>query len=817
MLLKSFLKSTIMGVRRDPSTTIIQVGGLVLALTAFLLIAIWVEQQLSFDRFNTRADRIYRVEISGEKYDGWVGQHSMFAIYMKEKIPEIENFVRFRKWGKGQAFQLAYEPNGDKPSRRIIKGDYFFADSSFFNVFSFNLLIGDPNTVLKNPNSIVLSDKTAQKLFGNENPVGKTVLSANESVITGVYQHVNNFHIGNDWIVSLASLTPLYRKALDADLDNWKMPDHPTYLLLSKGADPIYVKSKITEWMERLGKEQWADTDIDIAFHLRPLKEIYFNGNTKDEGYYCRHGNKNMVIAFIAIGMFVLVVACINFVNLSTAKSASRAREIGVRKVNGSSKRELITQFMIEIFIYSLLAFMISITVMQLLLSRFNNLIQGNLNMDLLNTLEFWIWSLLGLILLTFLAGFIPSYFYARLKPTSVLRDYSSDTRKSLLVRRIMLIGQYIVSTVLVIAVLVIFKQLSFMKEADPGFEKRDRLVFGFSGDFQTEKVEPIRQRLLAHPDIISITHCFGVPGNMLPYGPTLSINGEQVQLRRIHVDEDYFKTLGIELIAGRNFDHNNQGDLYNQGDLFGQQKNYNRIILNETAVKAFKLTNPIGAIGHGLDNQSKREVIGIVKDFHFSSLKEKIPPICFIFVKGSYTMIVQVNTNNLAAINQHIKETALHFFPEIEEDFKVSNTFLEESYNAQYKSEERLGELFVYFALLAVFIACLGLYGLSSYSISKRTREIAIRKANGALIPEIFIMMIKNYLFWIALGFFVALPVGYWLMNRWLQEFAYHIQVSWLTLVEACLITLVVAILTVLYQTMRAALAKPAQALKYE
>jgi len=561
MLLKSFLKSTIMGVRRDPSTTIIQVGGLVLALTAFLLITIWVEQQLSFDRFNTRADRIYRVEISGEKYDGWVGQHSMFRIYIKEKIPEIENFVRFRKWGKGQQGQLTYESKGDKQRRRIVNGDYFFADSSFFSVFSFDLLIGDPNTVLKEPYSVVISDKMAQKLFRAENPVGKQLL--NGLTVTGVYHDVNNFHIGNDWIQSLVSLAPLYRNALEADLDNWKMPDHPTYLLLSKGADPLYVEVKIAEWMERLGKEQWADVDIDLTFHLRPLKDIYFQGATKDEGYYCMHGNKNMVIAFMAIGLFVVVVAGINFVNLSTAKSASRTREIGVRKVNGSSKRELIFQFMMEIFVYCLLAFVISITLLQSLLARFNNLIQGNLNLGLLNVPEFWFWSLIGLVLLTILAGFIPSYFYARLKPASVLRDYSSDTRKSLLVRRFMLIGQYIVSTVLVIAVLVIFKQLNFMKESDPGFEKKDRITFGFSGDFMADKVEPIRQRLLSHPDIFSITHCFGVPGEMLPYGPVLSINGEKVQLRRIVVDEDYFKTLGIDLIAGRSFDVDNQGDLY--------------------------------------------------------------------------------------------------------------------------------------------------------------------------------------------------------------------------------------------------------------
>jgi len=252
---------------------------------------------------------------------------------------------------------------------------------------------------------------------------------------------------------------------------------------------------------------------------------------------------------------------------------------------------------------------------------------------------------------------------------------------------------------------------------------------------------------------------------------------------------------------------------------LFGQEMNFNRIILNETAVKAFKLTDPIGAIGHGLDSQFKQEVIGVVEDFHFSSLKEKIQPIVFFFRKGkgSYSMIIHVNPSNLSAVNQHMKETGLFFFPEMEEDIKVEYNFLEESYDAQYNSEERLGELFVYFTLLAVFIASLGLYGLSSYSISKRTREIAIRKANGALIPEIFIMVIKNYLVWISLAFIVALPVGYWLMNRWLQEFAYHIQVSWLSLVEACLITLVVAILTVLYQTLRAALAKPAQALKYE
>lgn len=815
MLIKSFIKSTIYGVRRNPGTTIIQIGGLVLALTVFLLITVWVEHEMSYDRFNVKADRIYRVEFSGDKYEGWVGQHSMWPIYMKEKIPEIENFVRFRKWGKDQDFYINYQPEGNQKKNVRVKGEFFYADSSFFSVFSFKLLLGDLHDVLKRPGSVVISDQTAKKLFGAKNPTGQTVNSGSPqpSTITGVYQSNKRFHIGNDWIVSLASLEPLYRNAFDAGLDNWSLPDHPTYLLLNKGADPSYVEKKLNEWFNVLMKEAAEEMNLNIVYHLRPLKEIYFNGATKDEGYYAKHGNKNMVIAFSAVGLFVLLVACINFINLSTAKSAARVREIGIRKVNGSTKTELVFQFLLEIFMYCLVAFLLSISLVQLAMPHYNNLIQGDLTFDLFRSVEFWLWAMIGLIIITILAGYIPSYFYSRLKPSTVLRDYSFDTRRSLLIRRIMLIGQYIVSTVLVIAVLVIFSQLNYMKKADPGFKKVHRIIFPFSGDYLSDKLDAFKERLISHPDIYSVTHCFGIPGAMLPYGTMLTLNNEQVNLRRIQVDEDYFKTLEIPVIAGRNFDKNRQGDVLNW------ENEVNRIILNETAVKAFKLDHPIGAIGYGHNSKYKQEVIGVVKDFHFSSLKEKIPPIRFVYVKGkgSINMIAHVNANNLDAVNKHLRETALYFFPELEDDYEFNYGYLEELYDAQYKTEERLGELFIYFTLLAILIACLGLYGLSSYSIAKRTREIAIRKANGALIPEIFIMVIKDYLFWITLAFIVALPVGYWIMNRWLQEFAYHVKVSWQLMVGACLITFIVAILTVLYQTLKAALAKPADALKYE
>jgi putative ABC transport system permease protein len=818
MLLKSFLKSTAMGVKRDPATTIIQIGGLVLALTVFLLITLWVSHQLSFDRFNKHADRIYRLEAYGKEASGWVGQHTMLPIYLKEKIPEIENFVRFRKWGKDLNQVLRYRPDNTIKNEIQTRGSFFFADTSFFNVFSFELLMGDPQSVLETPRAVVISDRIAQKLFENENPIGKTLISSGERTVTGIFKHTNNFHIKGDWILTISSLGPYYKSELpnNPELDNWEMADHPTYLLLKKGTDPLQVEKKMKTWIDQIETGSWPEDTKNYQWHLRPLTDIYFNGATQNEGYYTIHGNSNMVLAFIAIALFILLVACINFVNLSTAKSANRAREIGVRKVNGSTKSELVSQFMLEIFVYCLLAFGISLTLIQFLLTYFNNLIQGDLSLEPLQHPQFWLYAIAGIMAVTFLAGFVPSYLYAKMKPASVMREYTSDTKKSLTIRRSMMIGQYIVSTVLVIATLLVYKQLHFMKTADPGFKQEQRITFSYQGSIYGDQLQAFKERLLTHPDIISLTQCFGLPGEMLPYGPNIKINEQSINVRRIVVDEHYFQTLDVPVIEGRNFEKQRGGDV------FDIEQKVNRIILNETAVKAFKLKKPIGSIGYvssAGQNDRQFEIIGVVKDFHFSSMKEKIPPIFFYFSEGSdtYSMILHVNTTNINAVNKHLRQTIFDVFPEADKDFKLQYRFLENFYNAQYTSEEKLGELFIYFTILAVFIACLGLYGLSSYSISKRTREIAIRKSNGALIPEIFVLVIKDYLIWIAIAFVVALPVGYWVMNRWLQEFAYHINVNWQTLAESCGITLVVAIITVLYQTLKASLAKPAQALKYE
>ena len=811
MLLKSYLKSIIRDFVRRPLVMTIQLFALIMVITSFLAMLLWSCHQLSFDKFVEKKDRIYRLEFSGSDYEGFAGQTTMTSVYLKNSIPEIENFVRFRKMGKDEIWQLSYETES---ASKTISGQTMLVDSSFFNVFSYPLIMGDMETALDSPNSIVLSDKVAKSLFGNENPIGKTLYDSQPLTVTGIYKHRNNFHIKFDWFRSLLSQKRQFAEEYNIPLNNWRFHTHPTYLLLKEGTKAEHLEEKINRLMHQLDH-----VNDHITFYLRPLEDIYFNGATRDEAYYAVHGNKKLVIAIFLLGISLLIVGSLNFIKLFTARASDKTREFVVRKVIGSKRMEHLLQFLTETFALYFLALIASITIIELILPHFNHLTKSDLDLSLLQSWLFWLLAIACILLISIATALIQTYYFDHLRLDQLLRNIPPDTPREFVFRRLFIVMQFIVASFLVFATLTVHRQLHYMDHKEPGFQYKNRFVMGFNGKNLHGYLKPLKETITSHPDIISVSHCFGVPGEMLPYGYSLDFNGSPLNFRRILIDTSYFRTLGIQLVDGRNFDLADSLDVVTDA----YQKYARRIIINETAARELSLgEKTIGSIGYIQGKDIEIEIIGIVKDFHFNSFKDKIPPIYFLNSDGSecLSLIIHSDHEEITGLEKNINECINQVLGEDASEFQLGEGGLrpvEDKFKQPIEDQRRLRTLLLLLTLIATFIACHGLYALSAYNQLRRRREVAVRKAYGALVPNIMVLMTKEYLIYIGIALLISQSVSYWVMNKWLMNYAYHVNMNFSLFLTASVITTYIAFITVFYQTFKTALARPSYDLKYE
>ncbi len=789
---------------KNKAFSFINIFGLSIGISVCFIIMLFVQDELSYDKFNAKADRTYRIVFKANISGGKINESNVMppvAQALKSDYPEVEESTRLRSFGK---------PKITYADKTFKEGRFAAVDPNFFNVFTLPLIKGDAATALSQPNTVVITKEQASKFFGNEEPIGKLLNFGNNDLykVTGVIDEIpQNSHFHFDMFGSMLSFK-------EANKPTWMESNFFTYIVLKNGYNYKKLEAKLPGMVEKymgpqilqdmgMSLSQFRTKGNELGFVLQSLTDIHLHSDTTSE--LEPGGNVQYVYIFGAIAIFMLLIACINFVNLSTAGASKRAKEVGVRKVMGSDKFTLIKQFLTESVLLTFIALLISFILIQLALPVFNDLSGKNLSIGF-NIKP--IISLLALgILVGIVAGIYPAFFLSSFKPIAVLKGRLSASTKRFSLRSGLVVFQFFISVSLIIGTITVYQQMKFIQNKKLGYNKEQLLVLPNSRALgKNEKV--FKEQLLKDSRVVNAT----ISGYK-PAGPSYSNNalaypeGKDNQVMKTleyHVDEQYIPTFGMTMAAGRNFSPAFPTDS-------------SAMIINEAAAKAFGWgTN---AIGQRItrDNSDRGHnfvytVIGVVKDFHFRSLHEAITPL-LMTLGPDQGLIIKVKTTDIAGLLSSMKQqwTAFHS----EEPFAYE--FMDELYNKTYAAEQKTGRILNIFAVLTILVACLGLFGLATYTAEQRTKEIGIRKVLGASITQVSTMLSKEFIKLVLIACFIAFPLSWFVMNEWLQDFAYRISISWYVFAIAAVAALVIALLTVSFQAIKAALANPVKSLRME
>jgi len=787
----NYVKTALRAIRRHRGYSLINISGLAIGLTVCMLIVLWVADEWSFDRFNTNAGwiyRIYRNESATKANSTSVLTPPPMAAALKRDFPEIIKATRFGYWLR----QLVTYKD-----KSFNEAGFRHADPDFFDMFSFPLVKGDPGTVFSNPYSVILTEITAAKYFGEEDPIGKilTVNNTYDVTVTGVI-HNESFNSSLEFDL-LAPFEILLKESIGENhADNWGFNSFGTYVMLEKSASAENLNQKLTGYLKKYSEE---DTDELV---LQPLTDIHLFSNLGHD--LSNRGDIKYVWIFSALAVFVLLIACVNFMNLTTARSANRAREVGLRKVVGAGRPQLIRQFFGESILMALFALVIAFILLEFLLPLFNTLSEKQLTSDWLNISSLLL-GFIGMALLTgILSGIYPALFLSSFQPIRVLKGTVSLSRANPLFRKVLVIFQFTLSVFLIIGTLLISRQLSYMRNIDLGFNRDHIIHLSIHGEL-LEKYNAIRERFLQNPDVLRITASMSLPTNIQGSPGTPMWEGRppdaKMEIKTDFVDYDYIETFEIPLVEGRSFSREYSTDLETA------------FIVNEEAIRRMGLEKPVVGKRFGfweIDGQ----IIGVMKDAHFQTLHQKIKPLVFkMFPDWLRRMYVKIRSDNVSTTLASLNKT----WEEMNLGYPFEYQFLDEDFHNLYKSEARLGKIFQYFAALAVFIACLGLFGLASFITEQRTKEIGIRKVLGSSTVGIMALLNQQFLKWVAVANLIAWPIAYFAMQKWLEKFAYRADIEiWIFFLSAAL-GLTVALLTVSLQTLRAARTNPVDSLKHE
>jgi putative ABC transport system permease protein len=808
-MLRNYLKIALRNLLRNKVYSFINIGGLAVGMATCLLITLYVFDEISYDRFNEKADRIYRLDMD-IKFGGLEKSYAVSPAPAGPAIlrdyPFIENFVRIRENGVVIT----------KGRETINEHNVAFADSTLFEVFTLPMIYGNPKNALNQPNSVVITESIAKKYFNTSQVLGKflTIDKTHLYKITGVIKDIpENSHIKRNIYMSMLNYE-------DSKQNVWVSNNYNTYLLLKQNVNPSQLKSKFREILKKyvqpeifqvLGIKSIEDFEKSgsyMRFDLMPLTKIHLHSDKVAE--IGTNSNIQYVYIFSAIALFILLIACVNFMNLSTARSVNRAKEVGVRKVLGTIRSHLMGQFLSESILLSLIAFFLGFGIAYSLIPYFNDLAAKQMNLSF-EKKPFLLPALLFFsILIGLLAGVYPALILSSFKPISVLKGKLTASNKGSYLRSGLVVFQFFSSAFLIICTIVIYRQLSFIQQKNLGFNREQVLVINDT-NLLGSGLESFRNELLQLKEIKSATVSGFLPTpsyrNNNSFWPEGELNAEKgISMQFWEVGFDYTKTLGMQLLQGRDFDKNMSTDS-------------SALIINESAAKIFGYKNPIGKkLFMYADVQTKRMVaftiIGVVKNFNYESLRENVGAMSMCLSSKPYGMIsIRLQTDN-------IKEA----IAKIENKWKsrvgaspLNYQFLDEAFDSMYRSEQRIGKIFISFAILAIFIACLGLFGLATFTAEQRTKEIGIRKVLGASVPQIVQLLSKDFVRLVIIGIVIASPIAYYFMDKWLQDFAYRVEISWWIFALAGIVAISIALLTVSYQAIRAALMNPVKSLRTE
>lgn len=793
-MITNYFKIAFRNLWRHKWFSLINISGLAIGLTAGFLILLYVGFEMSYDTFHTKGDRIYRV-VADIKTPSEVIQGNItswpVAPNLEAEFPEIESAVRIIEMG-------ALVRRGEL---KFNEEEVIAVDSDFFTIFDFKLVNGNAETALKKPFTAVISKPVAQKYFGDKNPVGETfqIFEEGHSIeVTGVMEDIPvNSQIQGQIVLSMVTFSQKLYEGVD---NQWGNYSPVTYILVSPNTDPKQLEAKFPAFLEERAGTIMRESQMFVTLSLEPFKEVYLH-STKGGSV---QGSINNVYIFGMVAIFILGIACINFVNLTTARSVERAKEVGIRKVVGAQKSHLASQFIGESVIICLLAAILTVGLVALILPYFNQMagktVAENIFSEPFNLLMLFAVAIgLGLI-----SGIYPALVLSSFLPVSVLKGKFSAGSRGVILRKGLVISQFTISIILIIGTLVIYNQMRFMRTTDLGFDKEQIVVLKPNGN---PAQDALQQSIHKIPEVKASSFGSSVPGgnNSSAYSEIENKNGDfQIaNLNVFFVDHDYIPMFDIELVAGRSFSRNFASDTTQA------------MVLNESAVKLLGYSSAREAIGRRFRQWGREgEIIGVVSDFHINSLQEKIEPLTMRIEPDRTSLLtLKIDSRNVAATISSIEQEWNKFLPQQPFDYY----FLDEFFDRQYRSEQRFGALFFNFAILAIFISCLGLLGLASYSTLQRRREIGIRKIVGASVSGIVNLLSIQFLKLIFIAFIIASPIAWFLMNKWLQDFAYKIVIDWWVFAVAGACAILIALFTISFQAIKAAMANPVKSLRTE
>lgn len=805
-MLKNYIKTAWRNLWKNKSFSVINILGLSIGLACFILISLFVINELSYDRYNQKADRIFRVNsdilFGGTSFSLGESPDPMGAA-LKNDFPQVEQYTRIFTNG----------------SREIKKGNVFInepdianVDSTFFDVFSLPALYGDTHSALNEPNTVVVTERMAIKYFNSPNAVGETIERDNTPYkVTAVIKDMpDNSHFRFDFFFSMDNVRYQW--------GNYLSNNFYTYIVLKEGVNykaferkfseviNKYILPQAKQYMDIKSMDEFEKAGNKLKYSLAPLTDIHLRSDRTDE--LEARGNIQYVYIFSVVAAFILLIACINFMNLSTARSSNRAKEVAVRKVLGSQKGKLVGQFLVESITVALLSTLLALLLVYLLLPYYNNMTGKSIVLaDVLDNRLLLLLVLMPLIV-GLVAGSYPAFYLSRFQPITVLKGQMTVRSKKSFIRNALVVFQFATCIILIVGTLVVYSQLSFIQHTNPGFNKEQVLIVNNTGVLGGQ-TKAFKNEVLSLPGVVNGTYSgyLPVPSNRSDYSFSKEAvmdthNGFNMQVWQ--VDENYIPVFGMEILKGRNFSRE-----------FGDS---NSLIINETIAKTLGYEDPVGKIVYSKDFSNENiaapfRIIGVVKNFHYQSMKENIGPLALAYEYKPSAASFRIKTKDVKGLVKKIEAKWSAMVPAHAFRYR----FLDDSFNQMYRSEQRVGKIAVAFAVLAILIACLGLFGLVTYMAEQRMKEIGIRKVLGASVGSVMQLLSKDFLRLVLIAFVIAAPVAWWVMHNWLQDFAYRVNLQWWVFAVAGSIALLIALVTVSVQAIKAALVNPVKSLRAE
>jgi putative ABC transport system permease protein len=789
-MIRNYFKIAVRNLIKHKKYSLINILGLAIGLACFVLIMLWVQNELSYDRFHKNADNIYVVfRNDTKKLDAATSK--LLAHALQTELPEVVDATSFTPLPEPFKVYLEYQNRGFEENIAL-------AEPQFFNIFSFDFKEGDPQSAFEDPNSIIITERMRQKYFGDKNALGEsmalTLLGQKSTLkVTGILKNVpRNSHIQREFFIPIEFL-----KTYGINWDSWYSQTVNTYIQTQGKIDVSHLEKKILECKLRYYNEE------NVSYGLLPLTRIHLYSN--NIAFFATTGDIKYVYIFGVIAGIILLIASMNYMNLSNALSLKRAKEIGIQKVVGAQRIHLIRQYFGETFILTIFAMGCGILIVELLLPVLNQLSGKSLSVNYLNP-QFILTILLTTTVTSVISGLYPAIFISGFQPIQVLKGRFHISENGINLKKVLIVFQFSLSIVIIICTIIVLNQLNFIQNSNLGYDKENVVCLKVKGDI-TGQYEAFKNKLLENPNMLKISRSEPLDANELGETEDVDWLGKKEKFKTwvLHVDSDFDRTYKIEMNSGRFYSNQFSTD---------QTSAY---VLNETAMKEMGLKSPLGKDLTVWGRKGK--IIGIAKNFHFSSLHHSIEPMILRIPnpeeKNIYYRIISVrlNANSVSQSLTFIEDTWRSFFPSEPFDYY----FVDEKLNASYQAEQRMGKIFETFSFLAIFIACLGLYGLTAFSIEQKFKDIGIHKVLGASVSNIVLLISKNYLWWIIFSNAIAWPITYYAMDKWLQNFAYRTSMQWWMFILAGGAALVIALLTMSWQTVRAATTNPVESLRYE